>query len=155
MAASEDPIVGTNFYLELDGVQIASFRECGGLEVEVEVIEDKSVDPTGKLVIRKLPGANKYSPITLKKGQTSDRKLWDEFAKSLGPQNIGGMRTGSFKRGTGAVILKDATGAKEAARYEFVECWISKYKGGDLNATANNLALEEVTIVHEGLYRKH
>ena len=153
MAADEDPIVGTNFFLELDGVQIATFRECGGVEVEVEVIESKEMDPTGKMVIRKIPGANKYAPVTLKKGQTSNISLWKEFAKSLGPQNIGGMRTGSFKRCTGAIVLKDATGAKEVARYDFVEAWISKYKGGDLNATANNLALEEVTIVHEGLHR--
>ena len=39
------------------------------------------------------------------------------------------------------------------ARYTFNEAWVSKYKGGELNATSNNLAIEEVTIVHEGLVR--
>jgi phage tail-like protein len=153
MAAGEDPIVGINFYLELDGVQIGSFRECSGLEVEVEIIEAKELDKTGRMTIRKLPGANKYTPVTLKKGQTSDKALWDKFAEALGPQNMGGKRAGGFKRGTGAIIIKDVTGSSDTVRYEFQEYWISKYKGGELNATSNNLALEEVTIVHEGMMR--
>jgi phage tail-like protein len=153
MATEEDPLIGINFYLELDGVTIGSFRECSGLEVEVEVVEAKSVSSTGQMIIQKLPGANKYSPIVMKKGQTSDRKLFDKFAEALSPQNMGGKRTG-FKRGTGSIVIKDVTGSKEVARYSFDNCWISKYKGGELNATANNLAVEEVTIIHEGLHRK-
>jgi phage tail-like protein len=153
MAAGEDPLVGINFYLELDGTQIGSFRECSGLEVEVEIIESKETDATGKMVIRKIPGANKYTPVTLKKGQTSDQALWKAFEGSLGSQSIAGKRPGGFKRKTGAIIIKDVTGQQEVARYSFTEAWISKYKGGELNATSNSLAIEEVTIVHEGLVR--
>jgi phage tail-like protein len=153
MADGEDPLVGINFFLELDGVEIGSFRECSGLEVEVEVIESKETDKTGKMIIRKIPGANKYSPVVLKKGQTSDKKLWDKFAGSLSNQVEGGKRIGGFKRGTGAVVIKDVTGSSEVSRYNFIGAWISKYKGGELNATSNNLAVEEVTIVHEGMVR--
>lgn len=153
MATGEDPLVGINFFLELDGVTIGSFRECSGLEVEVEVIESKETDKTGKMVIRKIPGANKYSPIVMKKGQTSDKKLWDKFAQSLSAESIGGKRPGGFKRGTGAIVIKDVTGQSVVARYQFTEAWISKYKGGELNATSNNLAVEEVTIIHEGMIR--
>jgi phage tail-like protein len=153
MAAGEDPFVGINFFLELDRVQIGSFRECSGLEVEVEVIESKETDKTGKMVIRKIPGANKYTPIVLKKGQTTDLKLWESFANSLASESIGGKRPGGFKRGTGAIVIKDVTGKTEVARYSFIEAWISKYKGGELNATSNNLAVEEVTIIHEGMVR--
>ena len=153
MAAGEDPVVGLNFFLELDGVQIGSFRECSGLEMEVEIIESKETDNTGKMVIRKIPGANKYTPVTFKRGQTSDRKLWEKFAGSLSAQNMAGKRAGGFKRINGAIIIKDPSGASEVVRYNFFEAWISKYKGGELNATSNNLALEEVTIVHEGMDR--
>lgn len=154
MAAGEDPVVGLNFFLELDGTQIGSFRECSGLEVEVEIIESKETDKTGKMVIRKIPGANKYTPVTLKKGQTSDLALWKKFSESLGAQNAAGKRAGAFKRLSGAVVIKDPSGATEVVRYNFFEAWISKYKGGELNATSNNLALEEVTIVHEGMLRE-
>lgn len=154
MAEGSDPIVGINFFLELDGTTIASFRECSGIEVEVEVIESKETDATGRMVIRKIPGANKYTPVTLKKGQTSDKGLWDKFAQSLSAQSIAGKRPGGFKRMTGAIVIKDVTGQDVVARYTFNEAWISKYKGGELNATSNNLALEEVTIVHEGLVRE-
>ena len=151
MADGEDPLVGMNFFLEIDDIQLGSFRECSGLEVEVEIIESKETDKTGKMVIRKIPGANKYTPITFKKGMTSDRALWASFQKSLSNEHMAGGRAGGFKRKSGSVVIKDVTGQKEVARYNFREAWISKYKGGELNATSNNLALEEVTIVHEGL----
>ena len=154
MAVGEDPIVGLNFYLTLDGTRIGSFRECSGLEVEVEIIESKETDEKGVMVIRKIPGANKYTPITLKKGQTTDLGLWKAFEKSLGGQSIAGKRKGGFKRVTGSIAILDVTGEKTAAEYVFTEAWVSKYKGGELNATSNNLAVEEVTIVHEGLTRK-
>lgn len=154
MAAGEDPLVGINFFLEFDGVQIGSFRECSGLEVEVEIIESKETDPTGKMIIRKIPGANKYTPIVMKKGQTSDMKLWEAFKKNLSNQSAAGQRPGAFTRKSGAVVIKDVTGQSEVARYSFTEAWISKYKGGELNATSNNLAIEEVTIVHEMLVRE-
>jgi phage tail-like protein len=153
MAAGDDPLVSFNFFLELDRTEIASFRECSGIEVEVEVIETKETDRAGRMVIRKIPGANKYTPITLKKGQTKDRKLFDRFAEALSPQSPAGKRHAMFKRGSGAIVIKDVTGTADAARYEFVECWISKYKCGELNASGNGLSVEEVTIVHEGLIR--
>jgi phage tail-like protein len=149
----EDPLVGLNFYLELDETQIGAFRECSGLEVEVEVIEVRHNDAKGKMIIRKVPGANKYGPITLKKGQTTSKALWDKFALSLGNQIVAGKRPTGFKRRTGAIVIKDVTGQKEVARYSFIGAWISKYKGGELNTTSNNLAVEEVTIVHEGMFR--
>jgi phage tail-like protein len=153
MAKGEDPLVGMNFYLELDGTQIASFRECSGIEVEVEIIEARETNAQGVTILRKLPGANKFTPITFKKGQTSDKGLWEKFQNNLSAQLEGGGRPGGFKRINGAIIIKDVTGAKVVARYEFYEAWISKYKAGELNASGNSLALEEITIIHEGMKR--
>ena len=155
MATGEDPLVGINFFLELDGTTIASFRECSGLEVEVEVIESKETDMTGKMVIRKIPGANKYLPDRLEEGPDQRQVPVGQVRRErcLRRASSASGRY-AFKRYSGSVVIKDVTGQAEVARYTFDQCWISKYKGGELNATSNNLAVEEVTIVHEGLHRK-
>jgi phage tail-like protein len=153
MAEGADPLVGTNFFLELDGAQIASFKECSGIEIEVTIVEHEENIVGGKPVLRKIPGKNKYTPIVFKKGQTDSKVLWEKFQKSLTAQNSGGGRPGGFKRMTGAIVIMDVTGSNEVARYEFVEAWISKYKAGELNASGSNMSLEEITIVHEGMKR--
>jgi phage tail-like protein len=154
MPADEDPIIGNAFYLTLEGIEIGYFRECSGLEIEVEIIESKEVDKTGRMVIRKLPGANKYTPVVMKKGQTTSPALFQKFAESLSNESMKGKRHSGFKRTTGSIVLKDVTGANDAAIYNFRNAWISKYKGGELNASSNNLAVEEITIIHEGMFRQ-
>jgi phage tail-like protein len=154
MAAGEDPFVGITFALEIDGVNIASFRECSGIESEIETVESKESDKKGVMVIRKIPGAHKLAPITLKRGATSDMALYEWHQKALSAQLQGGLRTGFLgsARKTASIILYDVQGA-EKARYNLVEAWCSKYKGGELNATSNNVVVEEITIVHEGMVR--
>ena len=56
-----------NFVLEIGGVELASFRKCSGVEAETETIEYKEATKEGKMIIRKVPGAMKWSDITLKK----------------------------------------------------------------------------------------
>ena len=38
-------------------------------------------------------------------------------------------------------------------RWNFTNGWISKLAGPSLNATGNDVAIESITIVHEGLKR--
>ena len=56
-------------------------------------------------------------------------------------------------RKNGSVVIYD-TMLKEVARFNFVNGWPSKWKGPDLKAGDSNVALEEITIAHEGLVRK-
>jgi phage tail-like protein len=50
-------------------------------------------------------------------------------------------------------VVYDTT-FKEVARFNFVDGWPSKWKGPDLNSTNNQVAIEEITITHQGLTRK-
>jgi phage tail-like protein len=55
-------------------------------------------------------------------------------------------------RKSGSIILYNA--ANEAiSRFDFVRGWPSKWKGPDVNTTNNAVAIEELTIAHEGLVR--
>jgi phage tail-like protein len=142
----KDPLVSYTFCLEIDGVSAAFFKEGSGFDSSVEVIEHRENGKGGKEVIRKLPGRAKWSDIVLKRGSTDDMSLWDWHKKILDGDIITARKNGS-------VVIYD-TLFKEVARFNFTNGWPSKWKGPDLNTTNNQVAIEEITISHEGLVRR-
>lgn len=148
MAEANDlkPLTTFSFHVELDGVDIGAFKECSGVDSETEIIEYKETTKDGKLIIRKLPGAMKWADITLKKSIDPRKDLWDWRAE---------VEKGDIDaaRRNGSVVLYDSMHS-EVARWNFFSGWPSKWKGADLNAGENSVAVEEVTITHEGLIRE-
>jgi phage tail-like protein len=140
------PLTTFSFHVELDGVDIGAFKECSGVDSETEVIDYKETTKEGKLIIRKLPGAMKWSDITLKKAIDSRKDLWD-WRSEVEKGDIDAARR------NGSVVLYDSTHT-EVARWNFFSGWPSKWKGADLNAGENSVAVEEITITHEGLVRE-
>ena len=140
-----DPLTGYHFYLELDGLVEAQFRECSGLDSESNIIEFKEAGKGGVTVIKKVPGELKWSNIVLKRGVTGDMKLW-EWRKQVEDGDVVKARK------NGSIVLYDQRNS-EIARYNFEAGWPSKITGPQLNANNNDIAIEEVTIAHEGLKR--
>jgi phage tail-like protein len=144
--ANERLLTTFSFHVEIDGIDIGAFKEATGIDSETEIIEYKEAGPNGVMVIRKLPGAMKWADITLKKCIDSSLYLW-EWRKQVELGDIKGARR------TGSIVLYDSEGS-EVGRWNFWGGWPSKWKGADLNAGENNVAVEEVTITHEGMERK-
>jgi phage tail-like protein len=140
-----DPMVGFHFYLEIDGITQAQFRECSGLDTESNIIEYKEAGKNGVTIIKKVPGELKWSNIVLKRGITDLMELW-EWRKKVEDGQIADARK------NGSIVLYDQANS-EIARWNFVEGWPSKMTGPQLNANNNDIAIEEVTIAHEGLSR--
>lgn len=140
-----DLLTTFSFHVELDGVDIGSFKEASGVESETEIIEYKETTKDGKMLIRKLPGAMKWADITLKKRIDTARDLW-EWRLEVENGEIDAARR------DGSIVLYDSTHA-EVARWNFMSGWPSKWKGADLNAGEDQVAVEEITITHEGLMR--
>lgn len=134
-----------SFHVELDGVDIGAFKEASGVESETEIIEYKEATDKGKMIIRKAPGAMKWSDITLKKCIDSATDLWD-WRREVEEGAIDAARR------TGSIVLYDSQ-QTEVARWNFEAAWPSKWKGADLNAGEDSIAVEEITITHEGLKR--
>jgi len=53
-------------------------------------------------------------------------------------------------RKNGSIVLMDETG-EEKLRWNFVNGWPTKWTGPSFNATSNEIAVETLEIVHEGL----
>jgi phage tail-like protein len=140
-----DLLTTFSFHVEFDGVDVGAYKEASGVESETEVIEYKEATKEGKMLIRKVPGAMKWSDITLKKRIDNSTDLW-EWRKEVEQGDIDAARR------NGSIVLYDSTHT-EVARWNFEAGWPSKWKGADLNAGEDQIAVEEITITHEGLTR--
>jgi phage tail-like protein len=140
-----DLLTTFSFHVELDGIDIGAFKEASGVDSETEIVEYKETTKDGKMIIRKLPGAMKWADITLKKRIDGKKDLW-EWRKEVELGDIDSARR------NGSIVLYDST-AVEVARWNFISGWPSKWKGADLNAGENTVAVEEITITHEGMER--
>lgn len=142
----EDPLLGFQFALELRGVLTGYFTEVSGIGSESEVAEMKHQMDDGKTGIRKAPGLQKWGDVTLKRGITSEMDLWDWR------QEIIDGRIDSA-RANGSIIMYNQE-YSEMARWDFVNAWPSKISGPSLKSDDNNFGVEEMVIVHEGIWRK-
>ncbi len=142
--AHDSEFLGSQFSLELKGVELARFQACSGLSWETEVVEFKDTTVTGKVITRKRPGQTKYGDITLKRGMSKDGKLLDWYKKVI---------DGTVERKDGSIVVYDAAG-KEVDRWNFERGWPSKWSASDLDASSDSVMVEEVTIAIEHLERK-
>jgi phage tail-like protein len=136
-----DPYRSFNFRVEIDGITRAGFRECTGLDSTTDAVDYR--EGGDGLTVRKLPGLVKHSNITLKRGLTDDKDLYEWRLKAA---------TGEVERREGSIVLLDDKG-EEKMRWNFKQAWPSKWTGPTFNATGNEIGIETLELVHEGLER--
>lgn len=143
MADRKDPLRNSRFKLEIQGIVQGGFSECTGFDTSTDAVEYREgSDPPSA---RKLTGLTKFSNITLKWGLTDAKEIW-EWRKQV----IDGKMKEA--RRNGSILVLDEQG-NEKVRWNFTNGWPSKYDPADLNAKANDVAIETLEITHEGLER--
>ncbi len=135
-----DPYGAFNFRVEIDGLTVGSFSECSGLSAESNVVEYREGTDVD-LAVRKLKGLQKYNNLTLKRGYTSNTELWDWFKN---------LAEGKADRRNGSIILLDEE-RKDVMRWSIKNAWIRRIDGPSFKASGNELAIELIELVHEGL----
>ena len=144
-AVSGDPLLGFNFAIEVSGIIQGYFTEAAGLGSEQEVVEHKIVGKDAKEIVRKIPGRLKWGDITLKRGITRNLDFWD-WRRMVEEGDVAKARK------NGSIMMYDQEGT-ECARWNFTSGWPSKVSGPSVNTTSNDIGVEELTIVHEGIKR--
>ncbi len=139
-ASRNDPYLRFNFLVEIDGIPPVAFKSVSGLDSETEVVEYRTGNMSGPSSL-KLPSLHKFSNITLKRGMTRDLSLWQWYKTVL---------EGQTDRRNGVIMLLDES-LRPVLRWEFRDGWICKWEGPDLDASANEVAIESIEITHEGL----
>jgi phage tail-like protein len=140
---STDPFASFNFLLEIDGIVKGGFSEVTGLNAESNVIEYR--EGTDAITPRKLPGLNKFGNVTLKRGVSLDKDVFN-WHKSVMDGDIDRKQTMS-------IVLRDEK-QQEVVRWNLNNAWPSKYTGPDMKANANEMAVEAIEIAHEGVERQ-
>lgn len=132
-----DPYRGFNFLVEIDGITQAGFQEVGGLDASTDSTDYREgADPNH---VRKLPGLNKYSAITLKRGITDSDELWKWRQTVI---------DGKTERKNGSIVLLNEAG-QEKLRWNFSNAWPSKWTGPAFNSTGSAVAVETLELTHE------
>jgi phage tail-like protein len=146
MPEREDPLVAFKFGLEIEGKLSGMFNSVNGIGSETEVISQKVVNSeTGETIVRQLPGRLTWTPITMKRGVTSNMDIW-KWRQSVVEGKIDDARTNCS-------IIAYNQENKEIARWNLENAWPSKVVGPEMDAGSTNYMIEDVTIVHEGVER--
>ncbi len=141
--ARVDPFLSGNFLVEISGITASAFSEVSGLEASIDVIDYRTGD-SAENTPQKLPGLNRYSNITLKRGFTSDFSLWNW---------INGALTGAVVRATVQITLRDQAD-NPVWIWQLKNAWPCRWSGPLLVANSSDVAIETLEITHEGLESK-
>lgn len=146
------PLTKMNFVVTA-GDATAAFSEVSGVEASVDAIEFRQGN-SNSLAPVKIPGLVKHGNVTLKYGYTLNNAFLTWAASCVSE-----TRTGDIIREV-KIELIDISQAAPAEVKETVSgnnvwtlknAWVTKYSAPDLNATANEVALESVEIAYEEL----
>jgi phage tail-like protein len=142
--ARDDPFRNFKFRVEIDGVAEAAFSEVAIGETTTEAIDYR--EGTEPNHVRKLPGMTKYGNITLKRGVTDSQVIY-QWHKDIVDGKVG------EKRKSITIVVIDEAG-KDKARFVVSECWPTKYDPSDLNGKGNEVFIELLELVNEGIERR-
>ncbi|HSD58554.1 MAG TPA: phage tail protein [Methanotrichaceae archaeon] len=143
MVDRKDPFRGYRFLVEIDGIVQAGFSEVTIPDSTTEAVDYRE----GKdQFTRKLLGQTKHGNVSLKWGITDSMELYDKWYKLVQQGKIS-----SARRNMAIILLNDE--GTPSARWEFENAWPIKYKAPDLSAKGNDVAIETLEVVHEGMKR--
>jgi phage tail-like protein len=133
-----DPYGGYLFFVEWNGIIHAGFRQCTGLSSVQSAGEYR--EGTDPPTMRKIPGFNSYSNITLQRGITNNDELWKWRER---------LERGNADRRDISIVLMDETG-KEKIRWNLAHCWPISWKAPDFDASSDAVAIESMELAYEG-----
>ena len=134
------PLLKFYFQVKWDSEEM-SFQEVSGLDIEAQPIEYRLGDSPEFSTI-KMPGIKKSGNVTMKKGvYKGDNKFWEWFNE---------IKMNTIKRVPVTISLLDETGAGTMV-WTLANAWPTKITGTDLKSDGNEVAIETIEIVHEGI----
>jgi phage tail-like protein len=150
-------VLGHNFYITLmpssgsdallvvesvvTDALLGGFSECSGLDLTLNTEPYKQGGENG--YTRNFASRSEWAQITLKRGVGFSKRLWDwsyDFVEGKG------------KRMDGVIVLTNDLRVPNNI-WQFRRGLPVKYSGPSMNANQSVVAIESITIAHEGLYQ--
>lgn len=139
-----------NFRVKWDGKYVTGVSKVSGLVRSTEVVEYRG---GGNTIPVKSPGKTVYEAITLERGRTSDT-AFEAWADSVpgAPVNAVAGAAVTFQKDIIIDIFNEA--GQRVMSFKVFSCWPSRYETlSALNGQDNGVALEQLTLEHEGWER--
>ncbi len=136
-----DPSPSFRFHVEIDGIDVGRFNEVGGLDFEAETIEYKEGGQNS--IVHRFPGRYKSPNLTLKKGIATDGEtLWTWVENTM---------KGQIATHDVTITLYDAEGNEPLRTWVFKGAFPVKWIAGALTAEQSAIAVETLSLAHQGL----
>ncbi|MCG8474436.1 MAG: phage tail protein [Cytophagales bacterium] len=134
------PLPKFYFQVKWDDKEL-NFQEVSGLEVETQELEYRhGNNPVFSTI--KMPGMQKNGRITMKKGVfKGDNDFWKWYSQ---------IKLNTIKRIPLTISLLDE-GGNATMVWKVKNAWPAKITGTDLKSEGNEVAIETIEIVHEGI----
>jgi phage tail-like protein len=151
----QDPLVATNFWLEIDGELMDNLTSVDGLSLEVEKAEINQRGANGQFIQHvalskpKLTGEltfKRLAPL-----DASNDALWKWFMTIRDSGMSADNRNGERKNGS--IVIYDTT-LTEVSRWNFYDGWPSKIASDGVEVGKNDPVAETITLQYEKLERK-
>jgi phage tail-like protein len=149
-ALSTDPYKNFFFKVSFDASgssPVAGINKVSGISKKADPIKYRQGgDPLSDSLA---PGLTTYDPITLEQGMTQSA-VFNAWANLTAPNNPALPGYDPNPRKDITIDLYNEVGDKVIS-YTISNCWVSHYQAiPDLDATANAIAIQTLTLQHEG-----
>ena len=134
------PLVKFHFQVDWGGTKIG-FTEVSGLDVESEVVEYREGSSPEYSKI-KMPGMQKYSNIILKRGTFKSDNEYFKWWNTV--------KLNTIERRDVTISLLNEN-HEPVVTWKIKNAWPNKIQSTDLKADGNEVAIESMELVHEGL----
>ncbi|MBO0899194.1 phage tail protein [Cellulomonas sp. zg-ZUI222] len=139
------PTTSGRFLLEVDGVEIGTFREVQGLRLDVDVVEHVEGGQNG--YVHQLPGVMRWPHLVFTRGMVQSDALFGWVQRSSGQGFAGNGDT--LTRATGAVTVLDDRGNRMRS-WELDGVFAVSWTGPALSADSDAPLTESLEVAHHG-----
>jgi len=143
-----DPYRNFKFEVEIGGFVRAGFSKVTGLKHTVEAIEYREGGENE--TPRKLPGQSTYDNVVLERGMSTDTDFVDWIEEVFNLDQYNGDQGGEDFRRNVVVYLKNKAGTR-VKKWTVYYAWPTEKASPDLDASANDVAIESLTLANEGV----
>ncbi|MEM0995744.1 MAG: phage tail protein [Bacteroidota bacterium] len=129
------------FQVDWDGQTDMQCSEVSGLDVELDEMTYR-YGSSPEFTLTKMPGLRKSSDITIKKGVFKKDNTFFTWLNEV--------KLNVPTRKTVTIQLLDESGSTVMS-WKLINAWPKKVSSPDMKADSSDVAIEEITIAHEGV----
>jgi len=132
------------FLVEVDGLGHSGFQKCSELSVEVANVQ---YFEGGSLIPNKSPGRLTFADVTLERGATQDRDLFDWLQDVAVTSSGLGLTDVAYKRNLD--IVQQERDGTTLRRWSLSHAWPVKFVAGDWDNGSDENVIESVTLTYD------